>query len=391
MRLVWFRNTVTRRQARRTPSVVSLLAAAGAIGACIAFSVDHGPARSATDQDWAPFVLVAGLLLVGLVADEDRVLSAVGTWMARRAKSAVTLYVSAVATVAVVTALLNLGTSVAFLTPVLVYASRSRGQKVDLLLYGCLLLSNASSVLLPGSNLTNLIVLGHLHISGGHFLARMAPAWAAAVLVTADGVGVAERRTLVGSQRLRIEPERPVLGVGIVAVASVTLVVLLSSSPALPVFGIGLAASAIQMSRRPELRHRVLEALGLPSLIGLFGVAIALGALGRSWSAPATLMSHLNGWGTAFLAACSTVALNNLPAASLLAARVPGHPYSLLVGLDVGPNLFVTGSLAWIIWLRASKGAGARPSIAKCSFLGLLCVPLSVAASEAMLYLTKLL
>jgi arsenical pump membrane protein len=176
------------------------------------------------------------------------------------------------------TALLNLDTSVAFLTPVLVYASRSRGQKVDLLLYGCLLPSNAQSVLLPGSNLTNLIVLGHLHISGGHFLVRMAPAWAVAVLVTAVAVGVAERRTLVRSQRLRIEPERPVLGVGIVAVASVTVVVLLSSSPAVPVFGIGLAASAIQVSRRPELRHRVLEALGLPSLIGLFGIAINIGS-----------------------------------------------------------------------------------------------------------------
>jgi Na+/H+ antiporter NhaD/arsenite permease-like protein len=68
-----------------------LLAAAGAIGAFIAFSVDHGPARSPADQDWEPFALVAGLLLVGLVADEDRVFSAVGTWMARRAKSAMTL------------------------------------------------------------------------------------------------------------------------------------------------------------------------------------------------------------------------------------------------------------------------------------------------------------
>ncbi len=50
---------------------------------------------------------------------------------------------------------------------------RSRGGGEAALLYGCLLLSNAGSLLLPGSNLTNLIVLGHLHLTGGQFLARM--------------------------------------------------------------------------------------------------------------------------------------------------------------------------------------------------------------------------
>jgi hypothetical protein len=33
------------------------------------------------------------------------------------------------------------------------------------------------------------------------------------------------------------------------------------------------------------------DVLGLPVLIGLFGLAVALGALGRSWSGPATLLS----------------------------------------------------------------------------------------------------
>ena len=80
-------------------------------------------------------------------------------------------------------------------------------------------------------------------------------------------------------------------------------------------------------------------------LIGLFGIATALGTLGRSWSGPATLLAHLDPAGTAAVAAVASVLVNNLPAASLLAARVPPHPYPLLVGLDIGPNLFVTGSL----------------------------------------------
>jgi arsenical pump membrane protein len=58
------------------------------------------------------------------------------------------------------------------------------------------------------------------------------------------------------------------------------------------------------------------------------------------------------------------------------------------VGLDIGPNLFVTGSLAWILWLRAARGAGARPSVARASVLGVLSVPLSMAAAVGMLALT---
>jgi arsenical pump membrane protein len=123
-------------------------------------------------------------------------------------------------------------------------------------------------------------------------------------------------------------------------------------------------------------------------LVGLFGVAVALGTLGRSWSAPSVALSHLDAWATAGVAALSSVAVNNLPAASLLAARVPPRPFALLVGLDIGPNLFVTGSLAWILWLRAARTAGATPSIAKASRLGLVAAPLAMGGALGVLVLS---
>ena len=107
--------------------------------------------------------------------------------------------------VAGVTSILNLDTSVAFLTPILVYTARYRGGGEAPLLYGCLLLSNAASLLLPGSNLTNLIVLGHLHLSGGRFLSDVAPAWLVSVLVTAGVVAFVER----GALRLGGAARRP--------------------------------------------------------------------------------------------------------------------------------------------------------------------------------------
>ena len=82
------------------------------------------------------------------------------------------------------------------------------------------------------------------------------------------------------------------------------------------------------------------------------------------------------------------MAFNNLPAASLLAARAPSHPFGLLVGLNLGPNLCVTGSLAWLLWLRAARGAGAAPSIARATRLGLIAVPLSMAVALGALALT---
>lgn len=361
------------------------LAGFGCAGALVATLLSPIDARSAAAQDWPPFVLVTGLLFVGLVANEDGLFSAAGLGLARLAPNGVVLYGAAVALVVAVTSVLNLDTSVAFLTPVLVYTARSRGEGEAPLLYGCLLLSNAGSLLLPGSNLTNLIVLGHLHLSGGQFLRHMAPAAIAAALVTALVVGIAEHGVLRTSVAPVVGIERPALGLGLVAVVAVAIFVLILRAPAAPVAGVGVTAIGIRSITTQNKRRDVLGVLGLPVLIGLFGVAVALGTLGRAWSGPANLLSHLNSWLTAVVAALASVVVNNLPAASLLAARVPRRPFSLLVGLNIGPNLFVTGSLAWFLWLRAARSAGAQPSIAKATRLGGVAVPLSMAAALGML------
>jgi len=190
---------------------------------------------------WSPFVLVAGLLLVGLVAEGDGLFRTAGSHIARLAPNGVALFVGASVLVALVTAVLNLDTSVVFLTPVLAHAARSRGDDERPLLYGCLLLSNAGSLLLPGSNLTNLIVAGHLHVSGATFFSRMAPAWVVAVVVTAIVVGIGERRTLrtAGTgDRSRRPPAT--YGLGLVAVTVVTILVVALRAPAGPVASVGM-------------------------------------------------------------------------------------------------------------------------------------------------------
>jgi arsenical pump membrane protein len=365
-----------------------LLAGLGIVGAGSAALARPAAARLALGPDWPPFVLVAGLLLIGLVANEDGLFSAAGHQLARASRSGSWLFLSTAVMVGVVTALLNLDTSVAFLTPVLVYTARSRGGGEAPLVYGCLLFSNAGSLLLPGSNLTNLIVLGHLHLTGGRFFARMWLPWLGALAATWAVLGLLERRSLGFAAADPTPPARPVLGLGLAAVVVATCLVVVLRSPAVPVAAVGAAAILIRLAQRKVLPRQAAEVVGVPVLAGLLGIAVALGTLGRVWPGPAALLAHLGNWATAAVAAVTSVLVNNLPAASVLAARTPVHPYALLIGLDIGPNLFVTGSLAWILWYRAARTAGARPSIGRASLLGAATVPLSMAVALAALMLT---
>jgi arsenical pump membrane protein len=410
-----------------------LAAGLGTAGALTAAVLAPGAAQLALAQDWPPFALVTGLLLIGLVADDDGLFAAAGGRLARLPGGGRVLFLTAAAAIGVVTALLNLDTSVAFLTPVLVYTARGRGGGEAPLLYGSVLLANAGSLLLPGSNLTNLIVLGHLQLTGGRFFARMWLPWLASLAVTWAVIAVAERRSLrAGSaastraaagpgrsdhaQRRGAEPGepgepggtgpagqpgeagpdapgpdapgRPVTGVGLIAITLATVMTVTLRSPAIPVAATGAAAIGIRLAQGRDQPGHVMEVVGAPLLIGLLGVAVTLGALGRSWAGPAHLLSHLDSWATAAFAAAASVLVNNLPAASLLAAGTPGHPFALLIGLNLGPNLFVTGSLAWILWLRAARSAGARPSIARASLLGAAAVPVSMALAVGALLLT---
>jgi len=125
--------TVRFEAGGRLPTVLAAVGCAAALAAALAAP---DLARAAAAQDWPPFVLVAGLLLVGLVADEDGLFAAGGHALARLSPNGLTLYAGTAVLVVAVTTLLNLDTSVTFLTPVLVYAARSRGEGEAPLLYG---------------------------------------------------------------------------------------------------------------------------------------------------------------------------------------------------------------------------------------------------------------
>ncbi|MDE3064784.1 MAG: hypothetical protein KGJ36_03840 [Acidobacteriota bacterium] len=366
------------RTRARTWTGPGLLGAAGALLGAVAFLARPHDARAAIDQDWSPFVLVTGLLLVGLVAEADGLFTRLGDRLARVAASGRWFFVAVSAITGVVTALLNLDTAVAFLTPVLVYAARRRGGGEAPVLYGVLLMANAGSLFLPGSNLTNLIVLGHEHLTGASFLARMWLPALVALGATALVVAVVERHDVLAVRPVAAPAPHPVRALGVVAVLASGAAVLALASPAPTVLAIGVVATAARLAGPDLSVRRVRETLGLATLVGLFGAAVAVGALGRVL-APSSGLFHLAAVPSALVAAGAAVLVNNLPAASFLASHPVAHPYALLVGLDLGPNLAVTGSLAWLIWRRAARLAGTEPSLARASRVGALAVPVSMA------------
>jgi arsenical pump membrane protein len=153
--------------------------------------------------------------------------------------------------------------------------------------------------------------------------------------------------------------------------------VLLLQQPALPVLVVGIVAVVVR--RLPA--SDAAEALGPEVLIGLFGVTVGLGTLARSWDGPDRLIRTAGGWETAVIGALGAVLVNNLPAAVLFTAHRPPHPRALLLGLNLGPNLAVTGSLSALLWYRAARRTGAHPTLATVTRIGIVLVPLSILAA----------
>lgn len=331
-------------------------------------------AHAAFSQAWPAFALVAGLLLVGATAAREGLFVQMGAVAARVPGSGTMLLASLLLATAAVTAVLNLDTAVVFMTPVLLHAARHRGLGESPFLYGAVFMANSASLLLPGSNLTNLIVLANDHVPGATFAARLWPAWVVAVAVTvvfmAAVFRVDLRKTTPGArERAAFAPRAGTLAV----VASIVLVLVLPQ-PALPVLAVGAAAA---LAGRLSLRGAVRAAN--PVLLGaVLGAAILLGTVARAVHALGHLTAHTGRWATMWIGAGAAVLVNNLPAAAVLSAHVPSHPRALLLGLDLGPNLAVTGSLSAVLWLQVARASGARPSVRRYSALGLVLAPVSL-------------
>ena len=319
---------------------------------------------AAIEQTWEPFVLVVGLLLIGHVASKDGLFEVAGSKLSRLPGGAVVLFVSMMVLTALVTATLNLDTTVVFLTPVLLQTVRHRHADETAFLYGSIFMANAASLLLLGSNLTNVLVFSRTGVQGATFARSMLVPWVVSVTITTLVVLAWRWRALFATR----DSERPVAlrftwGPGLIGVVAAVALMLAFSRPALLVLAVALTVASIDIAlRRRFTLSSLIRSANLPMVVGLFVLATAVSVASRFWHVAQHLIGTAGSWQTAGVAALSSNVINNLPAAALLSAKFPHHPYSLLFGLNLGPNLTVVGALSSILWLQVARREGASPS-----------------------------
>ena len=351
--------------------------------------------------DLAPTAAFLAALLV--LADACRragLFDALGTWLAVGSQGSPSRLLALVfAVAAVVTAVLSLDATVLLLTPVVLATALRLRTSPRPHVYASAHLANSASLLLPVSNLTNLLAFHASGLSFTRFAALMAAPWAGAIAVE----WAVLRRTFRAELRRRAErrPRRapPPLPRFTVAVLALTLAGFCLSSLAgiepLWVAVAGALVLAVRVRATPADVVRAASPEFVAFVLGL-GVIVAAAAENGLGDAVEALLPSGHALPelllTAVVAAILANLVNNLPATLVLvpvaaAAGGEGAVLAVLVGVNVGPNLTYTGSLATLLWRRVLRAEDEGTSLREFVRLGLLTVPAGVVVAVVLLWL----
>jgi len=260
----------------------------------------------------------------------------------------------------------------------------------------CALVANAASFVLPISNPANLVIYGSRMPPLLDWLPQYALPSALAIVATYALLRWTQREAL--RQTIASAVPLPHLsGGGKVAAAGIaaTAIVLLTASAldmklGLPTCAAGALTAALVLMRRPSHTWQVIVEIPwavLPLVAGLFVLVEALAQTGAIAALSAALREAAahsiaaTAWGSGIAVALGSNLANNLPvgliAGSALAADHAAEPVirAVLIGVDLGPNLSVTGSLATILWLTALRREGIAISAGAFLRIGAIVMP----------------
>jgi arsenical pump membrane protein len=326
------------------------------------------------------YLFLVGMMLLSETARRQGLFDWVATLAVNRSRgSPQRLFMVVYAAGVLVTTFMSNDATAVVLTPA-VYAV-ARKAKVEPLpyLFICAFVANAASFVLPISNPANLVLYGDHTPALGSWLARFALPSLLSIVATFMALRLTEGRRLGESCESGFAAE-PLSRGAIAAMVGLglTAVVLLVASAldlqlGLPTALMGAATSALVWviaRESPTATLREVSWSVLPLVAGLFVLVEALAATG-SIAALARVLARgvdqapqATAWISGALIAVGSNLINNLPAgliaSSTVALRAPPQPVidALLIGVDLGPNLSVTGSLATILWLAAIRREG---------------------------------
>jgi arsenical pump membrane protein len=344
------------------------------------------------------YLFLIGMMLLSELARQEGLFDWLAARTARMARgSATRLFSLLFAVGTVVTVFLSNDATAVVLTPAVAAVAKAceAEQPLPYLLI-CAFVANAASFVLPISNPANLVIYG----SRVPPLLEWLPTYALPSALSIAATYIVLRLTQRASLRQSISADIDVPGLsagGRMAASGIcaTALVLLGSSAfdiqlGLPTFLAGAATAILVLTRSRCGPLDIVKGVSwgvLPLVAGLFVLVEALEKTGVT----DMLAHHLSGvvqrspdaaaWAAGGILAVGSNFVNNLPA-GLVAGRVveiahvPDHVRSAaLIGVDLGPNLSVTGSLATILWLAALRRDGHGIGAGAFLKLGLLVMP----------------
>jgi arsenical pump membrane protein len=344
------------------------------------------------------YLFLIGMMLLAELARQEGLFAWLAAKAARSAKgSASRLFTLVFGVGILVTVFLSNDATAVVLTPAVAAVVRAAEAKDPLpYLFVCAFIANAASFVLPISNPANLVIYGSHMPPLLEWLPRYALPSLLSIAATYPVLRWTQRKRLHAA--VSAEVEVPALSAaGRMAACGIagTAVVLMAASAfdirlGLPTFLAGAATAGLVLTRSKCGVGGVLKNISwgvLPLVAGLFVLVEALDKTGvlrmlSLWLHDLAQRSAAGtAWGTGVVLALACNLMNNLPAGLIAgnavhAAQVPpAVTGAVLIGVDLGPNLSVTGSLATILWLTALRREGQDVSAWTFLKIGVLVMP----------------
>jgi arsenical pump membrane protein len=343
------------------------------------------------------YLFLIGMMLLAELARKEGLFDWLAALAARQAGGAPrTLFGLVYAVGTAVTVFLSNDATAVVLTPAVYAAAKAAKAEPLPYLLVCAFIANAASFVLPISNPANLVVFGNHMPPLLSWLAQFGPPSILSIGATYVALHLTQRRFL--QQEISRNVLLPNLSSGGRLTAcgiAITAPVLLLASAfdwqlGLTTFIAGTSTALVVFLRKRAAPWDVLEEISwgvLPLVAGLFVLVEGLGQTGvlgalSQWLQTATQESlPATALGAGTIVAVASNVMNNLPvgliAGSAAAAANLPHQVTgaLLIGVDLGPNLSVTGSLATILWLVALRREGQEINAWKFLWLGLVVMP----------------
>lgn len=376
------------------------VAAVGALTLLALGILSWKDARSALDQLGPTVGFLAALLVLADGCRRAGMFDALGAGMAlgsrgRPGRLLAMVFLCA----AVTTAVLSLDATVVLLTPIVFATAARLRTNPRPHVYACSHLANSASLLLPVSNLTNLLAFRASRLSFARFGGLMALPWLVGLLIEwlvlrASFAGDLERSGTPGA-RVTERPQLPALALVVVALTLAGFV--LSSLVGIAPVWIAAAGALVLAARERPDPKQVVRAAEPTFLVFVLGLGLVVRAASQHGLSTAVddLLPHGSGLPALLAIAAISAAvanlLNNLPATLIIlpvaASSGPGAVLAMLIGVNVGPNLTYVGSLATLLWRRIVHAHDQETDMGEFTRLGVRTVPPMLVACTVALWL----